>query len=144
VLDVDRTLRGWNRIMKVGGLLWIEVPDFEGCVRQIFRLKNEADKEIFYRHIVGSQMGPGELHKNCFTASRLIYLLANYGFETRVAYVEWIQRAPRYPDMVYPANLPLPDLTVKAIKAGPPKPEVLNSEYTPVVYRRVYPNPELQ
>jgi len=144
ILDVDRTLRGWNRIMKVGGLLWIQVPDFEGCAREILRLKDEAHKEIFYRHIFGSQFGPGEFHKNGFSASRLIRLLEDYGFETKVAYVQWIRRPPSDIIMRYPANLPLPDLTVKAIKTANPKPELLNSDYTPVVYRRVYPNPELQ
>jgi len=144
ILDVDRTLMGWNIIMKVGGLLWIQVPDFEGCARRILHLKDEAEKEIYYRHIFGSQFGPGEFHKNGFTASRLIHLLEDYGFETKVAYVEWILRPSSDIVMSYPANPPLPDLTAKAIKTSLPRRDVLNSDHTPVAYRRVYPNPELQ
>jgi SAM-dependent methyltransferase len=144
MLDVDRTLQGWNRILKPGGLLWIEVPDFEGCARQILKLKREDDKEIFYRHIFGSQVGPGEFHYNGLTARRLIKLLQNYGFEVKLAYVIWTRRVPRKPDMFYPSDVPLPDLTVKAIKVGSPKPEVINAEWTYIAYRKQYPNPELE
>ena len=142
ILDVDRTLRGWNRIMKMGGLLWIEVPDFEGCVRRILGLRREEDKEVFYRHIFGSQMGPGEFHYNSFTAKRLIRLVEGYGFEVKVAYVEWERRVPRRPDMFYPSDVPLPDLTVKAVKVGLPDPEVVKAEWTHIVYRKYYPNPD--
>jgi hypothetical protein len=144
ILDLDRTLRGWNRIMKSGALLWIEVPDFEGCVRKILSLKREADKEIFYRHIFGSQVGPGEFHRNGFTASRLIGLLHDYGFQTEVAYIRWLRRQPRKPDMYYPSDVPLPDLTVKAIKVGPPNPALDSMEFTHTAYRRHYPDPELE
>lgn len=143
ILDVDRTLQGWNRILKPGGLVWIEVPDFEGCVRQILRLRREADKEIFWRHIFGSQVAAGEFHHNGFTAGRLIGLLGDYGFEARVAYVQWTRRVPCKPHMNYPSDLPLPDLTVKAIKVGSPKPEVIHTEWTHTAYRRQYPNPAL-
>ena len=142
MLDVDRTLQGWNRVMKVGGLLWIEVPDFEGCARQILRLRREEDKEIFYRHIFGSQMGPGELHCNGFTAKRLIRLVTDYGFHVKLAYVQWRRRGPRKPDMFYPSHLPLPDVTIKAIKVGPPKSSMVNAEWTYIAYRRQYPHPE--
>jgi hypothetical protein len=144
MLDIDRTLQGWNRILKPGGLVWIEVPDFEGCARQILKLRREEDKEIFYRHIFGSQMGPGEFHYNGFTAKRLIKLLQNYGFEVKLAYVTWTRRVPRKPDIFYPSDVPLPDLTVKAIKVGSPKLEVINAEWTHIAYRKQYPNPELE
>ena len=144
ILDVDRTLQGWNRIMNSGGLLWIEVPDFEGCGRKILSLRREEDKEIFYRHIFGSQMGPGEFHYNGFTVKRLIRLVEDYGFEVKLAYVEWKRRIPQKPDMFYPSDVPLPDLTVKAIKVGPPKPEVVNAEWTHIAYRKQYPNPDFQ
>lgn len=141
MLDVDRTLQGWNKILKPGGLVWIEVPDFEGCARQILKLRREYDKEIFYRHIFGSQMGPGEFHYNGFTSKRLIKLLDDYGFKVRLAYVKSTRRGSRKPDMFYPSNVSLPDLTVKAIKFGPPKLGVINAEWTHIAYRRQYPNP---
>lgn len=143
MLDVDRTLQGWNRIMKPGGLLHIVVPDFEGCARQILKLRREEDKEIFYRHIFGSQMGPGEFHYNGFTAKRLIKFLEGYGFAVKLAYVSQIRRVPRKPDMYYPSDLPLPDLTVKAIKVGSPLSEVIDAEWTHIAYRRQYPNHDL-
>lgn len=143
ILDVDRTLQGWNRILKPAGLVWIEVPDFEGCVRQILRLKREEDKEIFYRHIFGSQVGPGEFHYNSYTARRLIKLVEDYGFEVKMAYVQWTRRIPRKPHMFYPSDLPLPDITVEAIKVGPPKSNILDAEWTHIAYRKQYPNPDL-
>lgn len=143
LLDVDRTLQGWNRIMKPGGLLWIEVPDFEWCARQVLRRRREENKEIFWRAIFGSQVGPGEFHRNGFTARRLIKLLEDYGFEVRFAYVRLNRRIPRKPDMFYPSNSPLPDLTVKAVKIGPPKREVIDADWTHIAYRRLYPDPAL-
>jgi hypothetical protein len=135
-------LRAWNTVLKMGGLVWIEVPDFEGCARQILRAGSEADKEIYYRHIFGSQMGPGEFHKNGLTAPRLIRLLADYGFETKLAVVRWNIRKSSPVDMSYPKNLPLPDLTVKAIKRGEPKPGLDDAPYTHICYRKVHPNSE--
>jgi hypothetical protein len=143
ILDVDRTLRAWNRVMKAGGLLWIEVPDFEGCARCILALRDEAAKEIYYRHIFGSQVSEGEFHRNGLSSRRLVTLLRAYGFDVRVAYVCWSRRAPCPPHMVYPAHLPLPDLTVKAIKVGPPSAALDSCPWTPVAYRRLYPNPQL-
>lgn len=143
ILDLDRTLRGWNRILKTGGLVWIETPDFAGCARCILRRGREDEKEIFYRHLFGSQFGPGEFHHNGFTAPRLIRLLELYGFTVRLAYVDWKTRAARRPDMFYPGgDVALPDVTVLATKTGPPSPEVLAAEWTHLVHRRQYPNPD--
>lgn len=144
ILDLDRTMRGWNRILKVGGLLWLEVPDFEESARVILSGRPEPEKEIYYRHIFGSQFGPGEFHRNGFTPRRLVALLDAYGFETRVAYVWRKRRAPRKPDMHYPTNPPLPDLTVKAIKVRPPDPALNQAEFTHIAYRRAHPDPDLE
>lgn len=143
LLDLDRTLRGWNRILRPAGLLWIEVPDFEACARKILTLKDEAAKEVYFRHIFGSQIGPGEYHLNGLTAERLIFLLREYGFAVNVAYTEWTLRHPSKPTFMYKVNAPLPDLTVKAIKTGPPSPELEQAEWTAITYRKLYPNPEL-
>jgi hypothetical protein len=127
--------------MKPGGLLWIEVPDFEGSARRILRCRNEEEKEIYYRHIFGSQVGPGEVHYSGFTAERLIWWLESYGFRVHVAYVRWWQRDATPPYFLYPVNRPLPDLTVKAVKSGLPRLEVVHADWTPMAYRRRYPNP---
>lgn len=143
ILDLDRTLRGWNRILKTGGLVWIETPDFAGCAKMILGGKREEEKEIYYRHLFGSQVGPGEFHFNGLTAPRLMRLLEGYGFSVKLAYTEWKRRTPRQPDMYYPGgDAPLPDLTVRAIKVGSPTPEVLAAEWTHIAYRRRFPNPE--
>lgn len=140
ILDVDRTLRGWNRILKPGGLVWIEVPDFEGCARRILRCRGQGAAEIYYRHIFGSQFGPGEFHYNGFTGRRLMSLLEDYGFAVKVAYVHLGRRRQAKPHMFYPSNSRLPDLTVKAIKVDGPKQSILDAQWTHVAYRRHYPN----
>jgi hypothetical protein len=143
ILDLDRALQGWNRILKTGGLVHVEVPDFAGCARRILSRRREEEKEIFYRHLFGSQVGPGEFHFNGLTAPRLMKLLEAYGFTVKLAYVDWKERPPRQPSMFYPgADYLLPDLTVMAVKTGPPTPEVLAAEWTHVAYRRQFPNPD--
>jgi len=143
ILDLDRTLQGWNRILKTGGLVRIEVPDFAGCARRILSRRREEEKEVFYRHLFGSQVGPGEFHFNGLTAPRLMKLLEDYGFTVKLAYVEWKERPPRLPSMHYPGtDFFLPDLAVLAIKTGPPSPRVLAAEWTHIAYRRQFPNPD--
>ena len=143
LLDVDRTLRAWNRILKPGGLLWLEVPDFAGCAKRILELQDEEAKELYFRHLFGSQVGPGEYHLNGLTTERLMYLLTNYGFKVHVAYIEWTLREPSKPTFLYPSNPPLPDITVKATRVGPPKPELDQAEWTHIAFRKLVPNPAL-
>ena len=144
ILDVDLTLRGWNRILKPGGLVWIEVPDFEGCAGKILRCRRQGDAEIYYRHIFGSQFGPGEFHYNSFTGKRLMGLLEDYGFAVKVAYVHWGRRRRVKPEMHYPSNPRLPDLTVKAVKVSVPSAALAESDWTHVAYRRKRPNPAFE
>jgi|Deesub1362A_J573_1020465.scaffolds.fasta_scaffold03306_5 predicted SAM-dependent methyltransferase len=142
ILDVDRTLRCWNKILKPNGLVWIETPDFEYCARAILSSSfTEEEKEVFYRHIFGSQVGPGEFHKNGLTKARLTYLLENYGFKVIESKTVFRIRKPKPIVFTYPAYPPLPDLIVKARKVSSPKAEILNSDYTYIIYRKKYPNP---
>lgn len=136
ILDVHRTLTGWNKVLKKGGLVWIEVPDFEECSKRILKSQNQEQTEILFRHIFGSQFSKGEYHNNGWTASRLIYYLSRYGFKVIVAYSIDVQRVPVPVIFDYPVNLPLPDLTVKAIKISEPDPELEDSKQTNIVYRR--------
>ncbi len=142
ILDLDRTLRTWNKLLKMGGTVFLEVPDFDACVRRILALGDDARTEIFYRHIFGSQFTAGEYHRNGLTPRRLTRLLEQYGFEVTLAYTQWTFRSPNPLHMNYPFNEPLPDLTVAAKKIGEPRARA-NEQWTHESYRERYPNLEI-
>ncbi len=142
ILDLDRTLRTWNKLLKMGGTVFLEVPDFDACVRRILALGDDARAEIFYRHIFGSQFTAGEYHRNGLTPKRLTRLLEQYGFEVTLAYTQWTFRSPNPLHMNYPFNEPLPDLTVAAKKIGEPSARAVE-QWTHESYRERYPNPEI-
>ncbi|MGC8559496.1 MAG: hypothetical protein ACP5O1_02335 [Phycisphaerae bacterium] len=142
ILDLDRTLRTWNKLLKMGGTVFLEVPDFDACIRRILALNDDPRTEIFYRHIFGSQFTAGEYHRNGLTPLRLIRLLEQYGFEVTLAYTQWTYRSPNPLHMNYPHNEPLPDLTVAARKVGEPSPRA-SQMWTHESYRLQYPNPEI-
>lgn len=139
LVDLSRTLACWNGVLRMQGLLWIEVPDFGECARRILESDDEAANEIYYRHIFGSHFGPGEVHMNGFTERRLRWLLQVHGFEIFEVVRSEYARQPVAETFVYEKNLPLPDLTVKARKVAAPSPEVDTSANTPFSYRRRYP-----
>jgi len=142
ILDLDRTLRTWNKLLKMGGTVFLEVPDFDACVRRILALEDDARTEIFYRHIFGSQFTAGEYHRNGLTPRRLVRLLEQYGFEVTLAYTQWTFRSPNPLHMNYPYNEPLPDLTVAAKKVREPSDRAADN-WTHEAYRDRYPNPDL-
>lgn len=141
VLDVHAVLLSWRRLLAEGGLLWIETPDFEACSRRILELDDEEAKEVYYRHIFGSQFGPGEYHLNGLTTSRLSHLLGKYGFRVIETVTEEVTLKPVDPIFLYPTNPPLPNLTVKAMKKTsggwvPP-----SGRLTTLIYREIHPVP---
>ncbi len=142
ILDLDRTLRTWNKLLKMGGTVFLEVPDFDACVRRILALNDDPRTEIFYRHIFGSQFTAGEYHRNGLAPLRLTRLLEQYGFEVTLAYTQWTYRSPNPLHMNFPYNEPLPDLTVAARKARKPAPRSPQM-WTHESYRLKYPNPEV-
>jgi ubiquinone/menaquinone biosynthesis C-methylase UbiE len=98
-----------KRVLKPGGLLHFETPDFEDAVRLWLAAKD--DWKEFYRNdpeaiasnhwfgqysystenrwgylsamIFGSQNGPGQFHKNCYTVPKIRAMLAHLGFVER-------------------------------------------------------------
>lgn len=142
ILDLDRTLRTWNKLLKMGGTVFLEVPDFDACIRRILALGDDARTEIFYRHIFGSQFTAGEYHRNGLTPRRLTRLLEQYGFEVTLAYTQWTFRSPNPLHMNYPFNEPLPDLTVAAKKIAEPSARS-SEQWTHESYREHYPNLEI-
>jgi len=75
-----RVLRYWHGLLKPGGVLHVDVPDFEETARQLLAQPDEASKEWFYRLVYGSQKNEYAFHKNGFSPARLERLLREAGF----------------------------------------------------------------
>ncbi len=70
----------WRKMLKVGGILHIETPDFELCARK-FLLANFQDRLRLGRHIMGSQEAKWAYHFDFWYAQKFRFVLAELGFE---------------------------------------------------------------
>jgi hypothetical protein len=73
-------LRHWRDILKSGGVLHVDVPDFEETARQLLAQPDEPSKEWYYRLVYGSQKNLYAFHKNGFSPARLEWMLREAGF----------------------------------------------------------------
>ena len=75
-----RVLRHWRDLLRPGGVLHVDVPDFEETARQLLAQPDEPSKEWYYRLVYGSQKNPYAFHKNGFSPARLEWMLREAGF----------------------------------------------------------------
>jgi cyclopropane fatty-acyl-phospholipid synthase-like methyltransferase len=73
-------LRHWYETLKPGGLLHLDVPDFEETARQLLAQPDEASKDWYYRLVYGSQKNAYAYHRNGFSPARVERLLREAGF----------------------------------------------------------------
>jgi SAM-dependent methyltransferase len=73
-------LRHWHALLKPGGFVHVDVPDFEETARQLLAQPDEAAKDWYYRLVYGSQKNAYAYHKNGFSPARLEWLLREAGF----------------------------------------------------------------
>jgi SAM-dependent methyltransferase len=79
--EVDRALNNWHSILKPGGALHIDVPDFEETVKLLLAQESEEAKEWYYRLIYGSQKDNFSIHKDGYSEKKLRTILAQHGFK---------------------------------------------------------------
>ena len=75
-----RVLRHWRDLLRPGGVLHVDVPDFEETARQLLAQPDEPSKEWYYRLVYGSQKNAYAFHKNGFSPARLEWMLREAGF----------------------------------------------------------------
>jgi predicted SAM-dependent methyltransferase len=84
-------LSEWRRVLKTGGKLTVETPDFLGLCRRFIN-ESEEGRVNLYAHIFGNPWSPTNMHKFLYTASQLKWTLDQVSFKNVVT-VE----ALRYP-----------------------------------------------
>ena len=79
--ETARVLRHWYETLAPGGLLHLDVPDFEETARQLLAQPDEPSRDWYYRLIYGSQKNAYAYHRNGFSPARVERLLREAGFE---------------------------------------------------------------
>jgi len=79
--EVGRALKNWYDILRPGGTLHIDVPDFEETAKLLLAQESEEDKEWYYRLIYGSQKDNFSIHKDGYSDEKLREILAHYKFK---------------------------------------------------------------
>ncbi|MBU0568882.1 methyltransferase domain-containing protein [bacterium] len=86
----QRIKKDWVRVLKVGGLMIIECPNFERCVKHFLDAPT-IERSFWMLTIYGGQeaYGEGQLHKNGFTVERLISDLESEGMKIAKVKHKW-------------------------------------------------------
>lgn len=69
----------WYGWLTPGGILTIETPDFEGCIRG-FDARSSPEQALILRHLFGSQEAPWAVHLDGWSARRFEEVLSALGF----------------------------------------------------------------
>ncbi len=79
--EVNRALNNWHTLLKPGGVLHVDVPDFEETAKLLLAQESEEAKEWYYRLIYGSQKDNFSIHKDGYSEKKLRNILAEHGFK---------------------------------------------------------------
>jgi predicted SAM-dependent methyltransferase len=76
-------MAAWNSWLELGGILHIEVPDFEMSFKKNFSFTARKKYEgVALRHIFGSQEASWAVHYEGYSKKRLEKVFESFGFET--------------------------------------------------------------
>jgi len=78
--EAIKLLLQWRRWLKTDGLLVIETPDFEECLK-IFLNSSLKGKFKLARHIFGSSESDWAIHRDFWTKEKFEFVLTKLGFE---------------------------------------------------------------
>lgn len=79
-MEVQRALKNWYTALRPGGVLHLDVPDFEETARLLLAQKFEEDKQWYYRLIFGSQKDHFSIHKDGYSEAKIRKILSFQGF----------------------------------------------------------------
>lgn len=97
IKESEEALQEWFRILKHGGKIIIECPDFEALCKE-FLDTDKVNRWYSYKttwhslikHFYGNQRSLGQFHKSGYTKDRLKDLLTVYGFR-QIKFLENIE-----------------------------------------------------
>ena len=95
-------LREWNRVLKVGGVLRVAVPDFEAVAAEY---QEKKDLQCFQGLLYGGQTYDYNYHHVAFDYKLLEYFLSEAGFSD-VSRYDWRDFLPKDYDDYSRAYLP--------------------------------------
>jgi len=82
-LEGFEVLKEWKRVLKTGGNLIIECPDFLGLCRRFVQC-DEGGRIGLYMHIFGNPWIKEQIHKFLYTPNQLRWTLEQLGFKNIV------------------------------------------------------------
>lgn len=83
---VLKTLKEWFRVLKPGGAMIVQAPDFDYVANYWLTGPDRVWAEMI---VFGHQAHEGEFHKCAFTATSLRKYLEDAGFEVRLMTTHW-------------------------------------------------------
>lgn len=95
-LRTRNVLKEWNRILALGGVLELQVPDVIGLARLLeAKRKSPREQEHLLKCLFGTQAYEGDFHYTGFTDTLLRALLAETGFsvDSLISRDRWLLRA---------------------------------------------------
>jgi predicted SAM-dependent methyltransferase len=84
--EVTATLWEWFRVLRTGGAMIVQVPDFDWIAEYWLTGPDRRRAEAL---VFGNQKHDGEFHKCAFTAGSLRKRLETAGFEVRLMATHW-------------------------------------------------------